>query len=160
MFFSTDKFRRNVFLTKITAVKNIFPNHKISVFCSKTKNFVRATFVANFATDVAKFKTSVAKFKTSVAKFETSVAKFKTSVAKFKTNVAKFKTSVAKFKTNVAKFATSVAKFKTNVARTATIVDNPLKMIALMETRVFAFPQAVGVAVTKIKSFGPAVEAA
>jgi hypothetical protein len=32
-----------------------------------------------------------------------------------------------------------------------------LRMIELMKTRVFAFPQAVGVAVTKIKSFGPAV---
>jgi ATP-dependent protease HslVU (ClpYQ) peptidase subunit len=96
--------------------------------------------------------TSVAKFKTSVAKFKTSVAKFETSVAKFKTNVAKFATSVAKFKTNVAKFAT-------DVARTAIKVDKPLRMIELMKTRVVAFPQAVGVAVMKIKSFGLMVAA-
>jgi hypothetical protein len=56
--------------------------------------------------------------------------------------------------TFVANFATSVAKFKTSVARTAIKVDNPLRMIELVGTRVFAFPQAVGVAVMKIKSFG------
>ncbi|MDR1725156.1 MAG: hypothetical protein LBR28_02030 [Bacteroidales bacterium] len=61
----------------------------------------------------------------------------KTLVAKFKTLVAEFKTLVASLKTLVAKFKTLVAKFKTLVADVVIFVNNPLRMIELMEIRVF-----------------------
>ncbi|MDR1725038.1 MAG: hypothetical protein LBR28_01420, partial [Bacteroidales bacterium] len=53
--------------TKITAVKNIFPNHKISVFVSKIKKIVRATFVANAAIRSHSTQTKI-NFSTSIFK--------------------------------------------------------------------------------------------